>query len=285
MNNPLYDLKIRFDGAITELGSYLPLIQLMSYMSHENNNKNGFGFFVDTVKEISTKSINYMTSKYSIESIVGDAKLYLAQDELLRFSVYAKKAIEFRNMSLENLLENLNRILLLPKNEIAKTPLGFATDLERAFVNNYDGGWTLLPIAQSLPNENFPIELANGIKKYFILFEDSVNKMIDPIEEKQHTLLTQNDTSKIASKLTNLQAIGYLFTELIEKGIMQPKRKAGKYSPTNTAKLILEHFHFEDLEEQPTPEDIRKTLSNDNRLSSDKMQLFKIPTAKQLNEK
>ncbi|HFK5505605.1 hypothetical protein [Elizabethkingia anophelis] len=92
-------------------------------------------------------------------------------------------------------------------------------------------------------------------------------------------------TNKINSKITNIQAIGYLFTELIDKGLIEPINKGGNLSPTNTARMILDHFHFEDLEEQPSVEYLKKTLFTDNSLSGDKTKHFKLPTLKQLNQK
>ena len=47
--------------------------------------------------------------------------------------------------------------------------------------------------------------------------------------------------------------------------------------------MILEHFEFIDKEEQPKPEDIRKTLFIENKLSADKQTLFKIPESKIIN--
>ncbi len=97
--------------------------------------------------------------------------------------------------------------------------------------------------------------------------------------------LSANQTQKINSKITNIQAIGYLFTELIQKNLIEPKRKNGKISPLNVARMILEHFHFQNLDEQPTEEDLRKALFDDNRLSQDKQNLFNLPSEKQINLK
>ena len=47
--------------------------------------------------------------------------------------------------------------------------------------------------------------------------------------------------------------------------------------------MILEHFEFIDKEEQPKPEDIRKTIFIENKLSADKQTLFKIPESKIIN--
>ena len=76
----------------------------------------------------------------------------------------------------------------------------------------------------------------------------------------------------------------FVFVEMIEKGLIEPRRKSGKTSPVNVARMILEHFHFEDLETQPKEEDLRKALFEDNKLSEDKRNLFKLPTKKQINE-
>lgn len=116
-------------------------------------------------------------------------------------------------------------------------------------------------------------DIANYI--YSELFK--LNNFKTPIQKKD------DESYRIKSKITNLQAIGYLFTEMIEKGLIEPKKKNGKISPLNVSRMILDHFYFEDLEDQPGEEDLRKALFSDNKLSNDKISLFKLPTVKQLN--
>lgn len=89
-------------------------------------------------------------------------------------------------------------------------------------------------------------------------------------------------TEKIKLK-GSLQSIGYLFTKLIENGFIEAPKRSENINKTATAKMILEHFEFVDKEKQPNEEDIRKTLFEDNKLSFDKQNLFKIPTSKQIN--
>lgn len=98
-------------------------------------------------------------------------------------------------------------------------------------------------------------------------------------------IVDEKNPSKINTKITNVQAIGYLFSELINKGLIEPKYKNVRRSPLNTARMILEHFHFSDLDKQPSEEVMRKALFDDNSLSKDKTQYFKLPFLKQMNEK
>ena len=74
-----------------------------------------------------------------------------------------------------------------------------------------------------------------------------------------------------------------LISELIEKGYIVPPRRNGNINVLATARMILEHFEFADREQQPNEEDIRKTLFTDNRLSTERQSLFKIPSMEKLN--
>lgn len=129
----------------------------------------------------------------------------------------------------------------------------------------------------------------NGLLEGYIIFEEKYKqlfkKTIITSQKKDYQEISPIVSDKIISKITNIQAIGYLFTELINNGLIEPKKKSGNLSPLNIARMILEHFHFEDLEKQPKEEDLRKALFTDNRLSVDKTKLFNIPKLKQLNEK
>lgn len=82
----------------------------------------------------------------------------------------------------------------------------------------------------------------------------------------------------------SLQAWGYILTELIEKGYIEPQRKNGKLNVQGTAKMILDHFEFTKEEFQPSPESVRQSLFNQNKFSNDKQDLFKIPSFKQLEK-
>ena len=81
----------------------------------------------------------------------------------------------------------------------------------------------------------------------------------------------------------SIQSIGYIFSELIDKGHIQPPKRNGKINTSAISRLILRHFEFVDREVQPNPEDIRKTLFSENKLSADKQALFKIPQNKIIN--
>lgn len=119
----------------------------------------------------------------------------------------------------------------------------------------------------------------------YIVFIEFKKFIINTIEKHEAELTIVVPENKIISKLTNLQAIGYLFTELIKKGLIQPKFRNGNINQLGTARMILEHYHFQNLDKQPSVENIRKTLFDDNQLSEDKAELFEFPTLKQLNSK
>ncbi|AQX09189.1 hypothetical protein [Elizabethkingia ursingii] len=92
----------------------------------------------------------------------------------------------------------------------------------------------------------------------------------------------ETNSSKIKVR-GSLQSLGYVFSELIEKGYIVPPRRNGNINVLATARMILEHFEFADREQQPNEEDIRKTLFTDNRLSTERQSLFKIPGMEKLN--
>ncbi|MCT4327052.1 hypothetical protein HZP16_13210 [Elizabethkingia anophelis] len=81
----------------------------------------------------------------------------------------------------------------------------------------------------------------------------------------------------------SLQSIGFLFSELIEKGFIEAPKRNGKDNTSAISRMILDHFEFIDKEEQPKPEDIRKTLFTENKLSIEKQNQFKIPQCKIIN--
>jgi hypothetical protein len=81
----------------------------------------------------------------------------------------------------------------------------------------------------------------------------------------------------------SLQSVGFLFSELIEKGFIEAPKRNGKDNTSAISRMILDHFEFIDKEEQPKPEDIRKTLFTENKLSIEKQNQFKIPQSKIIN--
>lgn len=137
-----------------------------------------------------------------------------------------------------------------------------------------------------------------------------MNKIFDRESEnlsRRHTIDYKGDglekriTSEIKSQLSksiniekisalqkikikgSLQSIGFLFSELIEKGFIEAPKRNGKDNTSAISRMILDHFEFIDKEEQPKPEDIRKTLFTENKLSTDKQNQFKIPHSKIIN--
>lgn len=132
--------------------------------------------------------------------------------------------------------------------------------------------------------------------KFYI--SDYINELIKFLKFELVNFLKKNNVSQVEKNNTgdinstvekikvkgSLQSIGYLFSELIEKGYIEVPKRNGKNNISAISRLILEHFEFIDREEPPTPEDIRKTLFTDNRLSADKQNLFKIPNQNTINE-
>ncbi|MRM97298.1 hypothetical protein [Riemerella anatipestifer] len=86
----------------------------------------------------------------------------------------------------------------------------------------------------------------------------------------------------------SLQSIGYIFSELIDKGWIIPPKRNGKINKTAVARLILEHFELIDRKKPITEEYVRRTISTkkiDSGFNKDKMDRFKIPSEKSINSK
>lgn len=105
----------------------------------------------------------------------------------------------------------------------------------------------------------------------------------DPTQDQPTTQEDYEDHEKITIN-GSLQLIGHIFTKLIEKGYIEPKRKNGKPNASATAEMLLNHFNFtyNTNGTQPTKEYLKKTLFEQNRLSADKTDLIKIPHLKKL---
>ena len=123
-------------------------------------------------------------------------------------------------------------------------------------------------------------ELLNSQIK-FELSKDNNRKILSEeefVEDKNISLASQ----KIKIK-GSLQSIGFLFSELIEKGFIEAPKRNGKNNTSAISRMILDHFEFIDKEEQPKTEDIRKTLFTENKLSIEKQSQFKIPQSRIIN--
>ena len=112
-------------------------------------------------------------------------------------------------------------------------------------------------------------------------------KLKDEIESELKATSQRNDLKANSDRIQikgSLQSIGYLFTQLIEKGYLEVPKRNGKTNISAISRMISKHFEFIDRQEQPKAEDIRKALFTDNQLSYDKQQLFKIPFSKTINK-
>lgn len=105
----------------------------------------------------------------------------------------------------------------------------------------------------------------------------------EPAQDQPTTQEDYEDHEKITIN-GSLQLIGHIFTKLIEKGYIEPKRKNGKPNASATAEMLLNHFNFTYNANgtQPTKEYLKKTLFEQNKLSADKTDLIKIPHLKKL---
>ena len=233
MTNVLYDLKNRFQGSVSELTMYLPLINLMCIMSSENNNRNNFALFADAVKNINQTKLNYFGEKHSIYAIVEDAQLYLNAEELPRFYNYARKSFQLQMDNLKSSLNNLYKISLFEQEAIEKTPIGYVNILKNIFFSNYDSGNFFLPMAGVIPNKNFAIELSIGIELMFKEFESKIDKIIEP----EHMNNKNSDVVDIPPNKFEIDKIRLLH----ETGIIEFLQS--KY-PTTNANQISKFFEF-----------------------------------------
>ncbi|MCQ9638111.1 hypothetical protein MP478_01820 [Chryseobacterium sp. WG14] len=115
---------------------------------------------------------------------------------------------------------------------------------------------------------------------------DGLEKKITSEIESQLSKSTNVEKITVPQKIKikgSLQSVGYLFSELIEKGFIEAPKRNGKDNTSAISRMILDHFEFIDKEEQPKPEDIRKTLFTENKLSIEKQNQFKIPNSKIIN--
>lgn len=128
--------------------------------------------------------------------------------------------------------------------------------------------------------ENFLRQHTTGYKG------DGLEKKITSEIQSQLSKSINNGIIAVPQKIKikgSLQSIGFLFSELIDKGFIEAPKRNGKDNTSAISRMILDHFEFIDKEEQPKPEDIRKTLFTENKLSTDKQNQFKIPHSKIIN--
>lgn len=143
--------------------------------------------------------------------------------------------------------------------------------------------------------DNFRENLDFDSKK-FTNFKFATKKILEFVNKKSQLVTSKIKFEKVliedknifstAQKIKikgSLQSIGFLFSELIEKGFIEAPKRNGKDNTSAISRMILEHFEFIDKEEQPKPEDIRKTLFTENKLSIEKQNQFKIPQSKIIN--
>lgn len=178
-------------------------------------------------------------------------------------ALYSKESSEFKIFINENKDKIPNWVIEKKEEEMWLEGLEFNKKLIKEFDR----------ILEFIYNE-FDIENGKLIEQ-----EKLIKKITDRKEIEKFRLPNSN---KIKIK-GSLQSVGFLFSELIEKGFIEAPKRNGKDNTSAISRMILDHFEFVDKEEQPKPEDIRKTLFSENKLSADKQNQFKIPQSKIIN--
>jgi len=163
MNNDLNSIKHQFDGNINHLNSFFPLINTMFVKSIENKN---FELFEGAVKSFNFILLS-LQSYQSIEKTISNAKLFLNENELQRFYLFAKDAIKIKR-------EHLNSIIKSFDNELTGTE---NFELEKIFHSNCNIGIINFPDISLTGNPNFAIELIKAIEIYFENFENEIDKI------------------------------------------------------------------------------------------------------------
>lgn len=83
----------------------------------------------------------------------------------------------------------------------------------------------------------------------------------------------------------NIQLLGFIFNELINKGYITAPKHNGKVSHAKFAKQLLKHFEFTtgDNNKQPSENYLTKALK-ENKYSINKQETFKIPHIRTSND-
>lgn len=130
------------------------------------------------------------------------------------------------------------------------------------------------------------LESLNGNRPYgdLLAIADRFIEHCESLLSKDKKQVNKDNHSANKIKLKgSLQSIGFLFSELINKGYIEAPKRNGNINHSAVSRMILEHFEFIDREEQPKEEDIRQSLFYKNSLSADKQSKFTIPDSKIIN--
>jgi hypothetical protein len=152
-----------------------------------------------------------------------------------------------------------------------------------ALYRNFE--FSIPKIADLIDKRLTELDLEEFTIKTFLLNRNISGVLFEKeIPEKQCKADVKN--SHVAKIKVNgsLQALGFIFTELIEKGYIEPIRKTGKINVQGTAQFLLDHFEFTKDMEQPSLEGLRQSLFSQNKFSMDKQNLFKIPGLNQIEK-
>jgi hypothetical protein len=163
MNNDINSIKHQFDSSLNHLNCFIPLINTMFVESTENKN---FNLFEEAVKSFNFTVLSFQLYQ-SIENTISNAKLFLNENELQRFYLFAKGAIKIKR-------EHLNSIIKSFDNELTETE---NFELEKIFHSNCNVGINNFPDIKLTGNTNFSVELIKAIQIYFENFENEIDKI------------------------------------------------------------------------------------------------------------
>lgn len=186
MNNNLHSIKYAFDIALSHLDLFYPLINTMYVRSLENMQGE---LFEESIKEFNTDYKYYNIGNVSIKKTISDAKLYLDQETLERFYLFAKNAYKIKYEHLCLLIKSTKNREPLEKNK-----------LKMIFSQNLSIGLYCFSNLYGINQSNFCLDLIDGVKTYFKDFESK----IDEIKTLLKTSLTHQittDTKKVFSVL------------------------------------------------------------------------------------
>ncbi|MEJ5102770.1 hypothetical protein [Chryseobacterium sp. MYb328] len=273
------------------------------------NGKHNYNYFLDYINSIENKFNNYNLTKYVIVSYFTESEIitclknsfknfkekyiyatindYFEKNDDFKFLASRIKEIDYYILG-----NNRYQVSYRPKDKFDNygthknhlvyyyNKTFYFFDLKYFDSDNIDMHFKHMNRIFDRDREKLLRSLTNGYKG------DGLEKKITSEIGSQLPKPTNGDKIVVPQKIKikgSLQSIGYLFSELIDKGFIEAPKRNGKDNTSAISRMILDHFEFIDKQEQPKPEDIRKTLFTDNKLSIEKQNQFKIPHNKIIN--
>lgn len=261
-------------------------IEIIDLYQNANSENEKIDIVAEYIFELSKKNINGIDNL--IDEEIDD--LYFDTISKLRKEIIAENS----NILKYKLYKNYE---LPSKNDYKPTEYDFyVEDLYRMQLKIKEQNDELSTIERGVILENVEFReftQGNGLfhnkkkigYKVFLKFK-KLSKLQNQDIVTKEILVKERDSLSTTQKIKlkgSLQSIGFLFSQLIEKGFIEAPKRNGKDNTSAISRMILDHFEFIDKEEQPKPEDIRKTLFSENKLSADKQNQFRIPQSKIIN--